>query len=441
MLLVLLISGWVAGIPLSAQTVVELVPDQNTPNASEFTSLSDEATGVSFAFDIGEGKNTPTYYTSGGGAIRAYYGNTITMTAPKGSVVTKIEFFTASYQYCNDTTLVVPKGTTVTYDASTHIYTWENLTAESTAVFSVVNVVKTQFRIKSIKVYLSAEGDVKPKPKAPVFARTSGEFYKTFDLTITDANDPATTIRYTLDGSEPTATTGTVYTGPITITEGADVTVKAVCVRDKEVSIVTSAKYTYVAKHLLKFKTNNASGINSVDYSSSSEYGSFNANGEAYITDGQGVVMSFMCNEGYRLRSVKLNDAIVDISSYKGLQFTMPASDVEVVADVVYDPSSPSDPESPAAPVTTYKLSVVANPVGAASVGGAGSYAANASVYVSASAKRGYVFTGWTRDGEPINSRSSFNYTMPASDVVLTANFVYNPTNPSDQELHRQGYS
>ena len=434
MLLVLLIAGWVAGIPLSAQTVVELAPDQNTPNASEFTSLSDEATGVSFAFDIGEGKNTPKYYTSGGGAIRAYYGNTITMTAPKGSVVTKIEFFTASYQYCNDTTLVVPKGTTVTYDASTHIYTWENLTAESTAVFSVVNVVKTQFRIKSIKVYLSAEGDVKPKPKAPVFARTSGEFYKTFDLTITDANDPATTIRYTLDGSEPTATTGTVYTGPITITEGADVTVKAVCVRDKEVSIVTSAKYTYVAKHLLKFKTNNASGINSVDYSSSSEYGSFNANGEAYITDGQGVVMSFMCNEGYRLRSVKLNDANVDISSYKGLQFTMPASDVEVVADVVYDPSSPSDPEAPAAPVSTYKLSVVANPVGAASVGGAGSYAANASVYVSASAKRGYVFTGWTRDGEPINSRSSFNYTMPASDVVLTANFVYNPTSPSDPQ-------
>lgn len=430
MLLVMLIAGWVAGIPLSAQTVVELVPDQNTPNASDFTSLSDEATGVSFAFDIGEGKNTPKYYTSGGGAIRAYYGNTITMTAPKGSVVTKIEFLIAPYNN-NASTLAVPEGTTVSYDASTNIYTWENITAASTALFSVANA---QFRIKSMKVYLATEGEFKPKPLAPVFARASGEFYKTFDLTITDANDPATTIRYTLDGSEPTATAGTVYTGPITITEGADVTVKAVCVRDKEVSIVTSAKYTYVAKHLLKFKTNNASGINSVDYSSSSEYGSFNANGEAYITDGQGVVMSFMCNEGYRLRSVKLNDAIVDISSYKGLQFTMPASDVEVVADVVYDPLSPSDPEAPAAPVTTYKLSVVANPVGAASVSGAGSYAANASVRVSASAKRGYVFTGWTRDGEPINSRSSFNYTMPASDVVLTANFVYNPTNPSDPQ-------
>ena len=435
MLLVLLIAGWVAGIPLSAQTVVELVPDQNTPNASEFTSLSDETTGVSFTFDKGGENNTPPkYYTTGGSAIRTYKGNTITMTAPKGSIVTKVEFYTVYYKNNNDSTLVVPKGTTVTYDASTHIYTWENLTAESTAVFSVVNVAKTQFRVKSIKVYLSAEGDVKPKPKAPVFARKSGEFYKTFDLTITDVNDPATTIRYTLDGSEPTATTGTVYTGPITITEGADVTVKAVCVRDKEVSIVTSAKYTYVAKHLLKFKTNNASGINSVDYSSSSEYGSFNANGEAYITDGQGVVMSFMCNEGYRLRSVKLNDANVDISSYKGLQFTMPASDVEVVADVVYDPSSPSDPEAPAAPVTTYKLSVVANPVGAASVSGAGSYAANASVRVSASAKRGYVFTGWTRDGEPVSSSRSFNYTMPASDVVLTANFVYNPTNPSDPQ-------
>ena len=212
MLLVLLIAGWVAGIPLSAQTVVELVPDQNTPNASEFTSLSDETTGVSFTFDKGGENNTPPkYYTTGGSAIRTYKGNTITMTAPKGSIVTKVEFYTVYYKNNNDSTLVVPKGTTVTYDASTHIYTWENLTAESTAVFSVVNVAKTQFRVKSIKVYLSAEGDVKPKPKAPVFARKSGEFYKTFDLTITDANDPAATIRYTLDGSEPTATTGTVY--------------------------------------------------------------------------------------------------------------------------------------------------------------------------------------------------------------------------------------
>ena len=48
-------------------------------------------------------------------------------------------------------------------------------------------------------------------------ARSMGSSARTFPLTLT-ATVPGSTIRYTLDGSTPTATLGTVYTGPITIT-------------------------------------------------------------------------------------------------------------------------------------------------------------------------------------------------------------------------------
>ncbi|MDB5171735.1 MAG: hypothetical protein JWN51_508, partial [Phycisphaerales bacterium] len=49
-----------------------------------------------------------------------------------------------------------------------------------------------------------------------------GFYTSPFQLTITTAT-PGATVRYTTDGSEPTATTGTVYTGPITINHTTNV--------------------------------------------------------------------------------------------------------------------------------------------------------------------------------------------------------------------------
>ena len=50
----------------------------------------------------------------------------------------------------------------------------------------------------------------------PVISVGHGFFTSAFQTTITDA-DPGATIRYTINGATPTATTGTVYAGPITI--------------------------------------------------------------------------------------------------------------------------------------------------------------------------------------------------------------------------------
>lgn len=60
---------------------------------------------------------------------------------------------------------------------------------------------------------------------APVFSPVGGTFASPVGVTITSATSGAT-IRYTTDGSSPTATTGTIYSAPITIS--ATATLKAI---------------------------------------------------------------------------------------------------------------------------------------------------------------------------------------------------------------------
>lgn len=74
---------------------------------------------------------------------------------------------------------------------------------------------------------------------APTFA---GETQFTESTQVTMSAESGATIRYTTDGSTPTATTGTVYSSPVTLTETT--TVKAVAVKDGVSSAVTSRTYT-----------------------------------------------------------------------------------------------------------------------------------------------------------------------------------------------------
>lgn len=427
MLLALFIAGWVAGCPLSAQTVVELEPDQTLGNGTDVASLDDEATGISFVFDKNTNSIPPRYYN---GAIRVYTGNTVTMYAPEECNVSKVEFLTETYK--NDATTLSASEGSVSYDATAKLYTWESSTAATEVLF---NINKGQFRVKNIKVYLNSMGEVKPKPKAPVISHESGEFYRTFQAVITDFNEPVTTIRYTLDGTDPTADNGMVYTAPVEIAAGADATLKAVCVNANGVSTIASATYTYKAKSKLSFRTNNKGGLSALNYNTySAEYGSFRGDGEAYITDGSNVYLNVNLNSGYRLRSLTLDGKQLE-KQYSEYHFVMPSvTDVTIMADVVYDPESPSDPQPPTPAEKMYKLTAVCNPIGAASLSGAGSYKEGDWINLSANSRSGYVFRSWTRDGETVSTNSYYNFEMPASDMVLTANYVYNPTNPKDPE-------
>jgi phi13 family phage major tail protein len=90
--------------------------------------------------------------------------------------------------------------------------------------------------------------DLKAKGETTVAAPTavpaSGEIASGSTVALSDATAGAE-IRYTTDGSNPTATTGTVYADPIEIT--AETTIKAVAVKDGVASEVATFSYTISA--------------------------------------------------------------------------------------------------------------------------------------------------------------------------------------------------
>jgi hypothetical protein len=81
-----------------------------------------------------------------------------------------------------------------------------------------------------------------PAVAAPVFSPAGGTFASAQTVTVTTATDDAT-IRYTLDGSTPSPTAGTVYSGPVDIAETS--TLQAIAyLGDGTASAVTNATYT-----------------------------------------------------------------------------------------------------------------------------------------------------------------------------------------------------
>ena len=72
-----------------------------------------------------------------------------------------------------------------------------------------------------------------------------------------------------------------------------------------------------------------------------------------------------------------------------------------------------------------YTLTLVADPAEGGTVTGGGEYFDGVSVPVSAVPNTGFLFVNWTNeDGDVVNSNANFNFTMPAEDVTLTANFL-----------------
>ena len=432
-MLILLIAGWV-GCPVFAQTVVEAVPNPSTNLVGTNTgsaiqpleSWNISEYGISLNFSVGSGRTNPAYYINGSN-IRLYSGNTFSIESSSSYEIESVLFWTSAYK-SDESTLSSDCGEIV-YDAETLNFSWNNVENVTKVTFNISN---SQLRFTGITLTLRANGEVAQRPKAPVLSQTSCNFYKSFELTITDVNDDPTTIKYTLDGSEPSADNGQTYTAPVVIPEGNSVTIKAVCINENGVSAVTQATYSFIAKHLLSVVMPNKSGISYVYYSSNTEYGEWYDDNSTYITDGENVYIGFSLNSGYKCRSVLINGVPQSVSS-NYFEFVMPSNDVEIVIDAEFDPSSPSDPQ-PGEQTKKYNLSLVCNPIGAASLSGAGTYTEGSSVYVYASNNSGYVFTGWTKDGETVNANSSISFTMPASDVVLTANFAYSPSNPTDPQ-------
>ncbi|MDE5941090.1 MAG: chitobiase/beta-hexosaminidase C-terminal domain-containing protein, partial [Muribaculaceae bacterium] len=440
MLLILLLTGWAAGVTASASTQVTLVPDigsnltgtETNTGMQPLESMTSPAQLAMVEFQQYNGNTAPAYY-SNGNTIRLYSGNLFTVLSPI-SYIERIEFHSVAYK-SSESTLLTVDGEMLMYDPETLIYTWEGVYSEwgggLTDVSFLIN--DTQLRLSKIVVTLAGDIEVEGLPKSPVLSKSTGSFSEDFTLTITDPNSPKATVRYTLDGTEPTASTGTVYTGPITIKAGADVTVKAVAVNaDNAVSPTVSATYRFEQKYRFSVRLLNPGGVQRYYLSSNSYYGYWNTDNSILASEGESIWVDISYNTGYRAKSIKLDGNALEQS--QNYYFTMPANDTELTIETVFDPNSPSDPQ-PADTTRYYTLSVVANPLGAASTSGSGKYKEGRNVNVNASARSGYQFTGWTYNGVQWGDNEPWqSLTMPAGDVVLTANYVYNPSSPSEPQ-------
>lgn len=104
-----------------------------------------------------------------------------------------------------------------------------------------------------------------------------------------------------------------------------------------------------------------------------------------------------------------------------------------------YDPENPGDPD------VFYTLTLEAAPLsgGTVSPNNRQKLSAGQTAYVNASPRLGYEFKRWMVGDSLVSTNSSFSFTMPEKDVVLTAYFEwnpeYNPQNPGDPDA--EGYS
>lgn len=425
----------------SGAGTVTITPDPATnltgttsgSNIQPLDSMADNASQVAFTFSYVSG-TAPAYYANGS-AIRLYTGNTFTVESADRAIE-KIVFHTSKNKE-NENTLQLSDNTpegTVSFDTTDRSFTW-TAAAGSPVNYLEFKIVGTQYRFTSVDVYFAAEGSGGTVTilRAPAFSRSDGLFNEEFQLTITDPNSPAASIYYTLDGTEPSATNGTLYTAPFTIPGGADATVKAIAVSGEAKSAVTTASYTWQQTYDLAIRAANRSGISSYYVSTNSIWESSSVDKTYKIPNGEYVTLEVYTNDNYKL-SMTNNGTPVEQDYY--YSFQMPDYPVEIVLDAVYDPASPGDPQ-PGDVDKKYNLTLVTNPTGAGSTYGAGSYKAGEQVRVDFYAQDGYKFTGeLTMNGQPMTdvTSSSFQFTMPAGDVVITASYVYAPTSPGDPE-------
>lgn len=88
--------------------------------------------------------------------------------------------------------------------------------------------------LKTVEKYISA---------APVFLPEAGSYTEVQEITIT--SETGGEIYYTMDGTDPTADTGTRYTEPVLLQKEGDVEIRAIAVNESGIpSVVSSSEYT-----------------------------------------------------------------------------------------------------------------------------------------------------------------------------------------------------
>ena len=95
-----------------------------------------------------------------------------------------------------------------------------------------------------------------------------------------------------------------------------------------------------------------------------------------------------------------------------------------------FDPSDPPEPGQP-----PMKLQVAVVPAEAGSVSGTGRYAEGTAVTLRAYVNEGFRFVSWTNAaGDVLSTSTSYTHTKGAGHEQLTANYVFDPSNPQEPQ-------
>lgn len=123
-----------------------------------------------------------------------------------------------------------------------------------------------------------------------------------------------------------------------------------------------------------------------------------------------------------------------EVSKSTSFYYVMPEYDVTIVANYSYNPASPGNP-SPEEQKVKHPVVVRAIPSGAASLSPSGAFdmEENASRQIYAYPNTGWHLTGWTINGEKLQSTTSpISITMGEKALDIAAYFSYNPASPSN---------
>ena len=153
------------------------------------------------------------------------------------------------------------------------------------------------------------------------------------------------------------------------------------------------------------------------------------------LTAGERVRLNVSLNTDYSFKRWMCDGEVLSTSS--SYRYTMPARNVNIVAEVEYtpptfDPSSPPDPSSEDI-ARPHALTVVVSPT-------SGGYVSNIPATMEEGKQRtlyaysysDYTFEGWYEGEELLSESSSYRFTMGNHDVELTARFLFVPGSPSD---------
>lgn len=276
--------------------------------------------------------------------------------------------------------------------------------------------------------------------ESPVFHPASCTFTTPISVEITA--DEGCNVYYRTDGYAPTIDEQYKYNGPIVIS--TTTTFKAIAADENgNTSRIVTATYTN-NRHGIGEGYNPESPGNpgSTEDEIQKTYkltvvtnpsgaGSAYANSYELKAGAQTSVYTYN-NTGFNFLNWTIEGE--EVSKSTSFYYVMPEYDVTIVANYSYAPASPGNP-SPEEQKVKHPVTIRAIPSGAASLSPSGVFdmEENASRQIYAYPNNGWHLTGWTINGERLQSTSSpISITMGEKALDIVAYFDYNPSSPSN---------